>query len=206
MSIIFPEDFLIPMPLDELPGGAIFDCDGTLVDTMPIHFVAWRKTLNDLGHTEIFPESQFYEWGGVPAKEIIERLNTIHGTNLLAHKMATTKEENYSQLISNVKPILLVVEEARRLYAAGVPLAVASGGRRDVVEASLRNVGILDLFGPVVGSEDVTNGKPAPDVFLKAAELIGVEPQKCVVYEDAPAGLQAAFRAGMKAVDVTKFI
>lgn len=200
-----PTEHLIPMPLADLPAAAIFDCDGTLVDTMPLHFVAWRKTLDDLGHTEIFQETQFYAWGGTPAKEIMERLNEIHGLTLPPHETATVKEEVYQTLIPQVKPLLFVIEEAKRLHAAGVPLAVASGGRRDVVIESLEAVGIRELFGPIVGSEDVSHGKPAPDVFLRAAELLGVAPEGCVVYEDAPAGLLAAHRAGMKAVDITRF-
>lgn len=205
MTDILPTEHLIPMPLAELPAGAIFDCDGTLVDTMPLHFVAWRRVLDDLGHVTIFPETQFYEWGGTPAKEILERLNEIHGLTLPPHETANIKEEVYQTLIPQVKPLLFVIEEARRLHAAGVPLAVASGGRRDVVIESLEVVGIRDLFGPIVGSEDVAHGKPAPDVFLRAAELLGLAPDTCVVYEDAPAGLLAAQRAGMKAVDITRF-
>ncbi len=201
-----PTEHLIPMPLATLPAGAIFDCDGTLVDTMPLHFVAWRKTLDALGHPTIFPETQFYEWGGTPAKEIMERLNVIHGLTLPPHETATEKEEIYRTLITDVKPLTFVIDEAIRLHAAGVPLAVASGGRRDVVIESLETVGIRDLFGPVVGSEDVANGKPAPDVFLRAAELLGVAPERCVVFEDAPAGLLAAHRAGMKAVDIIRFL
>ena len=205
MTDFIPTDFLITMPLARLPSAAIFDCDGTLVDTMPLHYVAWRKTLDDLGLARVFPEAQFYEWGGTPAKEIIERLNAQHGLTLDAHPLANRKEEQYHLLISDVQIVAHVVEEARRLNKAGVPLAVASGGRRDVVEASLVNVGIRDLFGPIVGSEDVPNGKPAPDVFLRAAELLGVAAADCVVFEDAPAGILAAYRAGMRVVDVTKF-
>ena len=205
MTDILPTEHLIPMPLAQLPGGAIFDCDGTLVDTMPLHFIAWRKVLDALGHTDIFPESQFYAWGGTPAKEILERLNELHALNLSPHETADVKEEVYQTLIPQVKPLLFVIDEAKRLYAAGVPLAVASGGRRDVVIESLETVGIRDLFGPIVGSEDVAHGKPAPDVFLRAAELLGIAPEHCVVYEDAPAGLLAAHRAGMKAVNITLF-
>ena len=206
MNEIIPPDYYLPLPVPELPVAAIFDCDGTLVDTMPLHFVAWRKTLDDLGHMHVFPETQFYEWGGTPALEIIERLNAMHTLAMLPHETATAKEENYARLLDNIAPLDRVVAEAHRFFAAGIPLAVASGGRRDLVEASLRAVGIRDLFRFVIGSEDVTHGKPAPDVFLRAAELLGIAPEACIVYEDAPNGVLAAFRAGMKVVDVTQYL
>jgi HAD superfamily hydrolase (TIGR01509 family) len=201
------DDHLVPMPLAFTPGGAIFDCDGTLADTMPLHYLAWRETLDSVGAPlPVFPESQFYAWGGVTAKEIVERLNAEHGLSLPPEETATKKEETYRRLIPRVQPIADVVAEARRLHAAGVPLAVASGGRRDLVEETLNVIGVRDLFGPVVGSEDVTHGKPAPDPFLLAAGRMGVAPETCVVYEDAAAGLIAARRAGMRAVNILLYV
>lgn len=199
-------DHLIAMPLADLPAAAIFDCDGTLVDTMPIHFRAWRETLNAAGHPAVFPETQFYEWAGTTAERITERLNEIHGLTLSPSETAATKEELYATMIDGIAPIALVVAEARRLFAAGVPLAVASGGWSNVVEASLIAVGIRDLFVGIVGSDNVTHGKPDPEVFLTAAEMLNTAPEKCVVFEDGAAGIMAAHRAGMKCVDVTKFI
>lgn len=196
---------LIPMPVEFIPAGAIFDCDGTLADTMPLHYKAWRETLDGHGHPAVFPEDQFYAWGGVPAKEILIRLNEQHGLNLDADAVAHEKEQNYFHRIAEVTPIEAVVAEAKRLYGK-CPLAVASGGARFVVEKCLENLGIRPLFIALSTSEDVEHGKPAPDTFLLAAARIGVNPADCVVYEDAPAGIEAARRAGMKAVDVTRFI
>lgn len=201
-----PPLVLLPLPLPFVPGCAIFDCDGTLADTMPLHYKAWRATLDAFGAAlPVFPEEQFYAWGGVTAYEILLRLNRIHSLALDAAAVAHAKEENYSRLIADVQPIGPVVAEARRLHGQ-CPLAVASGGRRDLVERTLRTIGIRELFDIVVGSEDVTQGKPAPDVFLKAADGIGAAPDVCVVYEDAPAGLEAARRAGMRAVNVLDFL
>ncbi|MBC8142677.1 MAG: HAD family phosphatase [Armatimonadetes bacterium] len=194
------------MPLAELPAAAIFDCDGTLVDTMPTHFRAWRETLDAAGHPTIFPETQFYEWAGTTATAITERLNEIHGLALHPESTAAAKEELFATLLVGVEPVAPVVAEARRLFALGVPLAVASGGWRAVVDESLRAIGIRDLFVGIVGSEDVTHGKPAPEVFLRAAELLNTAPEKCVVFEDAAGGILAAHRAGMKCVDITKFL
>ena len=195
---------LYPLPLPFLPGGAIFDCDGTLADTMPLHYEAWRKTLDPLNAP--FPEETFYAWGGVTAFEIIDRLNALHGLQIPSHQTALQKEADYQKRIAGVRPIAAVVEEARRLGDAGIPLAVASGGIRAVVEETLRTLGILDWFGAIATADDVENGKPAPDVFLLAAERLGVAPENCVVYEDAPAGLEAARRAGMGAVDINVWV
>jgi HAD superfamily hydrolase (TIGR01509 family) len=196
---------LIPMPIAVIPAAAIFDCDGTLADTMPLHYRAWRETLNRHGLPHIFPEDQFYAWGGTPAKEILDRLIVLHDLSMDAVAVAHEQEEDYFRLVPELQPIPLVVEEAKRLYGK-CPLAVASGGARFVVERSLDLLGIRHLFSVMTTSDDVEFGKPAPDVFLLAAERLGVEPTECVVYEDAPAGLEAARRAGMKAVDITRYL
>jgi beta-phosphoglucomutase family hydrolase len=200
-----PALVLLDMPLPSIPKAAIFDCDGTLADTMPLHYDAWRETLDGLGLPDVFPTEQFYAWGGVPAREIVQRLNAIHGTQLTPETVAHTKEMLFRKLIPTVKPIEKVVTEARRFYGK-CPIAVASGGMRVLVLETLETIGVSDLFEIVVGSEDVREGKPAPEVFLTAAARLGVEPSGCVVYEDAPAGLEAARRAGMQAVNVLDFL
>jgi beta-phosphoglucomutase family hydrolase len=201
-----PALVLLDLPLASIPKAAIFDCDGTLADTMPLHYGAWRETLDSLGMPlPIFPEEQFYAWGGVTAKEIMQRLNAIHGTDFDPEAVAHSKEMLYRKLIPTVKPIEKVVAEARRFYGK-CPIAVASGGMRVLVQETLETIGVSDLFEIVVGSEDVREGKPAPEVFLTTAARLGVEAADCVVYEDAPAGLEAARRAGMQAVNVLKFL
>jgi beta-phosphoglucomutase-like phosphatase (HAD superfamily) len=198
-------DFLIPMPLEHTPGAILFDCDGTLADTMPLHYKAWRATLDALGHSEIFPEAQFYAWGGVTAKEITERLNAEHALQLPPIETAAAKEQNYLLLLPEVTPIEAVIAEARRFFGR-CPLGVVSGGQRELVEETLERLGIRTLFRVVIGSHEVAFGKPAPDGMLLAARLLGVEPTECVVFEDAPAGLEAARRANMKAVDVLRYL
>jgi HAD superfamily hydrolase (TIGR01509 family) len=198
-----PATHLVSMPLPFVPAGAIFDCDGTLADTMPLHYRAWRQTLDPLGCP--FPEEQFYAWGGVTAFEIIERLNDEHGLAMPVEATGLAKEENYRRLIPRVQPIPAVVAEARRL-ATLCPVAVASGGMREVVEETLRTLGLADLFPVLSTADDVLRGKPEPDVFLVAAKRLGVSPEGCVVYEDAPAGLEAARRAGMRAVNVLLYL
>ncbi len=201
-----PALILLPMPLATVPRAVIFDCDGTLADTMPLHYGAWRQTLDLLGAPPpVFPIEQFYAWGGVTAKEIMQRLNVIHGLTFDPETVAHAKEMLYRKLIPTVKPIEKVVAEARRFYGV-CPIAVASGGMRLLVQETLETIGVSDLFEIVVGSEDVIEGKPAPEVFLTAAARLGVEPGDCVVYEDAPAGLEAARRAGMRAVNVVDYL
>jgi HAD superfamily hydrolase (TIGR01509 family) len=194
------ESHLLALPYHFLPGAAIFDCDGTLADTMPLHYRAWCDTLADANCP--FPEDTFYAWGGVTAREIVERLNAAHGLALDPHTLAHSKENRYRALIPRIGPIALVVDEVRRLHERDVPLAVASGGMRAVVEETLEVLGLRTYFRTVVGAEDVARGKPEPDGFLLAAERLGVAPERCVVYEDSPPGLEAARRAGMRAVDV----
>lgn len=195
--------YLVPMPLAEIPAGAIFDCDGTLADTMPLHFKAWSEILN--GWNCPFPEEQFYAWGGVTAKEIVARLNAQHGLAMPVDETAHVKEELYRTLIPQVQAIPAVVAEVERFYGK-CPLAVASGGMLSVVEETLNALNLRHYFDALATSDDVTHGKPAPDVFLVAAERIGVAPEGCVVYEDAPAGLEAARRAGMKAVNILLYL
>jgi beta-phosphoglucomutase family hydrolase len=190
---------LITLPYDWLPGAAIFDCDGTLADTMPLHYQAWCDSLAPHGCP--FPEELFYEWGGVTTREIVTRLNARFGHALDPDAFTHTKEQVYARLIPQVGPVAAVIAEVERLHGR-CPLAVASGGLRHLIEQTLRTIGIRDRFEVIVTSEDVQRGKPEPDTFLLAAERMGVAPSECVVYEDAPSGLEAARRAGMRAIDV----
>ena len=193
------------MPLDFTPGALIFDCDGTLADTMPLHYRAWRRVLDGLGHAHVFPETQFYALGGVPAREVLIRLGEEHGLSFDVDALTEEKEAAFAELVVDSTPIPEVVAEARRFFGV-VPMAVASGGQRELVEGTLERLGIRELFPVVVGSQDTVRGKPEPDLFLLAAARLGIAPETCVVFEDAPAGIEAARRAGMKAVDVTRHI
>jgi len=209
-------------PEAEIPDdieGLIFDCDGTLVDTMPVHFEAWTEALAQVGLK--FPIEKFYSLAGMASVPIIE---------LLAHEqsfpsplpfdptgVAHKKEDLYFTMISRVKEVTVVANIARRerqrrtttteITSTTTPqhrkLAVASGGWKDVILKTLGTAGLADgIFDAIVGADEVKLGKPNPDVFLEAARRIGVDPKRCLVYEDADLGLQAAKAAGMASIDV----
>ena len=181
-------------------GGYIFDCDGTLADNMPLHYRAWSLAMADFGGQ--YPEELFYEWGGRPTANIVAALNERFGLSMDVESVVHRKEEYYFQLIPEVAPMEEVVGFAQSLRGKS-PLAVASGGHRALVVATLRALGIEDWFDAVVCAEDYDQGKPHPDPFLLAAKLLGVPPEDCVVFEDSPTGIEAAKSAGMEWVFVT---
>ncbi|HYG21825.1 MAG TPA: HAD-IA family hydrolase [Verrucomicrobiae bacterium] len=179
--------------------GLIFDCDGTLADTMPLHWRAWQ--IVSARYKLHFPEERFYSLGGVPSRDILKMLAEEQGLTLDHIKAAHEKEEAYLPLMAQVEPIHVVVDVARENFGK-IPMAVASGGTRQIIPQVLEHLGIRHLFNAVVTSECVVNQKPAPDIFLEAARRIGVEPRLCRAYEDTDLGLQAIRSAGMEAVDV----
>ncbi|MES2569078.1 MAG: HAD family phosphatase [Verrucomicrobiota bacterium] len=192
-------DPLIPI-LDIPPGdfaAYIFDCDGTLADTMPTHYKAWQTALGS--HAEYFPEALFYELGGVPTARIVEILNERHGFTLPVEETVNRKETLFLELSPEVAAIEPVVSIAKSLFGKK-PMAVASGGHRRIVLNTLRALGIVDLFDAIVTAEDYHRGKPAPDPFLEAALRLGVSPQQCLVFEDTSTGISAAKAAGMQYV------
>jgi len=181
------------------PQAIIFDCDGTLADTMPLHWRAWQVISRRHGFS--LPEERFYSLGGVPARDVLKMLRAEQGLPLDPLAVAREKEAEYLPLIAQVEPINTVVGVARENHGK-IPLAVASGGTRRVIEQVLEHLDIRHLFQAIVTSEDVANQKPAPDIFLEAAHRLGVPPQFCRAYEDTDLGMQAIRAAGMEAVDV----
>ena len=177
----------------------IFDCDGTLADTMPAHYQAWLEVLRP--HGIDFPEDRFYAMGGMPTDKIVVEL--CGPTRIDVNALVRDKAAAFERKIGEVRPIAKVVEVARA-HRGQVPMAVASGGQRRMVEKTLAQIGVLDWFPVVVTAEDTRQHKPEPDVFLEAARRLGVAPAACTVFEDTDLGLQAARRAGMHWVDVRR--
>ncbi len=181
----------------------IFDCDGTLADTMPLHWQAWRVIAER--HGIHFTEERFYALGGVPSRDILKTLREEQGLNYDHHAVSVEKEHAFLPFVPTVRGIPEVVAIARQHHDK-LPMAVASGGKQRVVEQVLQHLGIRHWFAAVVTSEDVTRQKPEPDIFLEAARRLGVEPQLCRAYEDTDLGMDAIRAAGMEAVDVRTLV
>ncbi|MGA2673306.1 MAG: HAD family phosphatase [Terracidiphilus sp.] len=187
----------------KLPAGSfrayLFDCDGTIADSMPLHYIAWKKALAEWNCE--YEESLFYSWGGRPVREIIAALNERNGLNMPVEALAARKERLYLEQLPQLKAIPEVLEHIETAHGK-IPIAVVSGSRRESVEGSLKVLGLLDKFDTIVAAEDYKNGKPAPDAFLLAAARLGVAPKDCLVFEDTALGIQAATAAGMASVMV----
>lgn len=177
----------------------LFDCDGTIVDSMPLHYVAWKRALDEFGCP--FPEEQFYSMGGLPVETVIRTLNEQHGLHMPPHETSLIKEEYYTELLTDLKAIPEVLAEIEGKHGT-IPFAVVSGSTRESVESSLNTLGILDKFDTLVCAGDYAHGKPNPEPFLMAAERLGVAPQDCLVFEDAQPGIDAAIAAGMQYVRI----
>jgi HAD superfamily hydrolase (TIGR01509 family) len=190
------------MPL-QIPSGPfrayLFDCDGTIVDSMPLHYIAWKQALSEWGCT--LDEDLFYSWGGKPAVEIIASLNHMQNLNMPIEAVAERKENLYFSLLHDLKPVPEVLEQIVAQHGR-IPFAVVSGSTRESIVKSLTAVGLLDRFPILIGSEDYERSKPAPDAFLTAATRLGVAPKDCLVFEDTDMGIQAATAAGMASVRI----
>lgn len=189
----------------EIPAGGwsaiIFDCDGTLVHSMPAHFEAWCEALAHHGAANILAEDVFYVMGGRPTKDIVRDLNAEYGLKLDPTMIALAKREAFLRRLHNVEIIDEVVNFAQQ-YRGKIPLAIATGGTRMVIEKTLKAAGISDWFDEVITAEDVTHGKPDPEIYLTAAQRLNIPPHQCLAFEDAPAGLDSARAAGMQVVEV----
>jgi HAD superfamily hydrolase (TIGR01509 family) len=183
--------------------GLIFDMDGTLADTMPTHFIAWSRSM--AAHGIEFPEERFYALGGVPAVHIIEMLGREQGVKVDAEVVAEAKEALFLDLLGEVRPVL-PVKAIAEFHREHIPMAVATGSLTWVAEKILTMLGMREWFGAVVGADAIKNPKPAPDVYLKAAESIGAAPERCHAFEDTKLGMEAAKNAGMAVVDINTLL
>ena len=179
----------------------LFDCDGTIADSMPLHYTAWSAILSEYGCT--FPEDLFYSWGGMPVSEIVATLNHRQGLSMPVEQIAHRKETLYYDLIHQLKPIPEVLEHIHHSHGQ-LPFAVVSGGTRDSVTRSLTALGILDKFDTLVCAGDYTHSKPHPEPFLLAAQRLNVAPEHCLVFEDTDIGIQSATAAGMASVKIAQ--
>src|SRR5215467_12210530 len=177
----------------------LFDCDGTIVDSMPLHYFAWKTVLAEWNCD--FPEKQFYDWGGIPVAGIISRLNKQHGLEMPVADVEHRKESLYYDSLSQLKAVPEVLEHIKARQGQ-IPFAVVSGSTRNSVNASLKAVKLHDKFDTIVCAGDYTRSKPDPEAFLIAAERLQVRPESCLVFEDTDMGIAAAIAAGMAHVRV----
>jgi beta-phosphoglucomutase family hydrolase len=186
---------------DQHVDALIFDCDGTIADTMPAHFVAWSTTLARHGLDHLFPEDRFYSFGGKPTWKIVAELAAEAGLTVDPHAIAREKEDLFHESIQHIGAIDTVVSIARA-YEGIKPMAIATGSERWVAQRVLTHLNVMGLFDCLACADDCTHHKPHPEVFLLAAQWLNVDPGRCVAFEDSDIGLQAARAAGMHAVDV----
>lgn len=183
--------------------GLIFDMDGTLADSMPMHFLAWKLTAAENGFE--YTEKQFLETAGMPTFKIVTVINNELGLNLDPVKFSKRKEEHFLNNIEDVKLIEPVADIVRE-YHNRLPMSIGTGGKKEIAKLTLRILGFEKYFDIIVSAEDVVNHKPFPDTFLKCAELMKVNPEFCQVFEDGEMGLTAAKRAGMIVTDVRPYL
>jgi len=182
--------------------GLIFDCDGTLVDTAPAHLAALQEGLAAHGLT--MAGEWYYPRVGLTPNALMDEYEALIGQSAPRQDIYARYNVAFQAGLSLMQEITVIAEIARGWHGR-VPMAVATNGHRENVQATLEATKLLPLFDFIVAAEDVERGKPAPDVFLEAARRIGVAAAKCVVFEDSDEGLEGARRAGMRGIDIRKY-
>lgn len=180
--------------------GYIFDCDGTLADSMPLHLRAWNHGLKMAQAPLQIDGKAFMSVAGMALQETIDHWNRTHSIKIDGDVVMREKSVYYAQHHQEVLPIPQVVDFVRACQASGAAISVASGGTREDVLATLRLIGLEGVFPVIVTAEDVTHAKPAPDLFILAAKRMGIPNSDCLVIEDSLLGIEAADTAGMDSV------
>lgn len=181
--------------------GVIFDFDGTLVDTMSLHFRAYREVLGAIGLS--LDEARFREAAAGKASETIPRLLAGRSSGAVSvDELHRRKQATLLGLLDEVEIPVLATALLLSAFKGRIPIAIASSGSREGIERMVERLDWRDVFSVIVTGEDVKRGKPAPDAFLLAAAGLGVEPAETLVFEDTDAGVQAARSAGMHVIDV----
>ncbi len=189
-----------PLPIPQKKFKAyLFDCDGTLADTMPLHQAAWNKTFAPWGIT--FEDELFYASAGRTTQEILKGFSERTGITFDPGAFEHQKEAHFLELLHHVQPIAPVMWHFKDAVGK-IPIAVVSGGHKETVDLTLRALGVRDQVQALVCAGDYARGKPHPDPFLLAAQQLGIPPADCLVFEDADLGVQSAIAAGMEWVRV----
>jgi beta-phosphoglucomutase family hydrolase len=180
----------------------IFDLDGTIANTMPNHFTSWRKAVLPYGID--FNADLFLQLTGMPRKATIEKLNEMFGTKMNPDKVGKVKETHFKTLVDSTEEISVVTDVIRK-YHTVMPMSIGTGSTKNGAKKTLEVIGFENYFDIVITSNDILKHKPHPETFLKCAELMGVNPQDCVVFEDGILGMNAAEEAGMMVIDVNDY-
>jgi beta-phosphoglucomutase family hydrolase len=180
----------------------IFDLDGTIANTMPNHFISWRKAVVPYGID--FNASLFMQLTGMPRTATIEKLNEMFGTKMNPEIVGKVKEGHFKTLVNLTKEIEVVTDVIRK-YHNILPMSIGTGSTKNGAKKTLEVIGLKNYFDIVITADDIINHKPHPETFLKCAELMGIKPQDCVVFEDGILGMNAAEEAGMMVIDVNDY-
>lgn len=192
-----------PIPVEAGIGALLFDCDGTLIDSMPVHMHAWEEAVVQAG--AVFDYDFFFARRGMPEEAIASQYNAVLAAPLDPAAVVRAKHALFRKRIAEIRPFPIVVDVMNR-YRGRLPMAVVSGGTRENILLELDTAGIRGYFGTIVAADDGLKAKPSPDMFVEAARRLGVHPSVCQVFEDGDLGLQAARVAGMVAVDVRPYV
>jgi len=182
----------------------LWDMDGTLIDSEELHWISWQNTL--LSEGILITREQFLSSFGQRNDSIIPQWLGTASTPERIEKIANAKEELYRHLVrrNGISPLPGVAGWLRRLHEEGWQQAIASAAPRANIDAILEALSATHIFQGIVSAEDVSRGKPDPEVYLKAASRVGVPPDRCIVVEDAAAGVEGARRAGMRSIGVSR--
>ncbi|MES2744552.1 MAG: HAD family phosphatase [Bdellovibrionota bacterium] len=177
----------------------LFDLDGTIANSLPLHFKAWNEALAP--HGTAMPEDLFFAWGGIPVPKTVEMLNDHFQIKLPIDVVSRAREQAYLEMINEVKAHEAVETIIRANYQR-IPMAVVSGSARSSIVKTLTRLNLSEFFTALLGAEDYSKGKPDPEPFLQGARVLGVDPKKCLAFEDAEPGIQSALAAGMQVVRI----
>ncbi|REE83565.1 HAD superfamily hydrolase (TIGR01509 family)/beta-phosphoglucomutase family hydrolase [Lutibacter oceani] len=182
--------------------GLIFDLDGTIANTMQNHFLSWREAI--LPHGIDFNAELFKSLTGKPREATIIRLNEMFGTNMDPIAVGKVKGETFKKMVNQTKEISVVADVVRK-YHTVLPMSIGTGSTKNGAKTTLEVIGMNHFFDIVITANDIQNPKPHPETFLKCADLMGINPKECIVFEDGILGMQAAKEAGMLVVDVNDY-
>jgi HAD superfamily hydrolase (TIGR01509 family) len=181
----------------------IFDLDGTLSDSLPVHIASWHKVCDQLNCH--FDEQIIVEMTGAPTISFAERIKREQNLDISAEEIVEMKQQEFRRNINLIKPHDAVIDLMREAHGK-LPMAVGTGASRTSAIMQMKELDIDQLFDFIVTSDDVENHKPEPETFLKCAELMNIQPVFCQVFEDGELGMQAAKTAGMLLTDVRPFV